>query len=150
MYCLRKLNSFRITPEILKVFYKSTIVSVWRYCLVCWGGGGTVSKSEKLRIDSIVTKAERVISGCQPSVDSICLHILRGKLEMVWSDNSHDLHGQLRSQLIPRGSGRLGLPTPAQIVTLPLSYRKPSNCIIVMSIDNVKQLNWECLLHYQC
>ena len=38
MYCLRKLNSFHITPEILNVFYSSTIVSVWRYYLVCWGG----------------------------------------------------------------------------------------------------------------
>ena len=28
MYCLRKLNSFHITPEILNVFYTSTIVSV--------------------------------------------------------------------------------------------------------------------------
>ena len=35
MYCLRKLNSFHITPEILNVFYTSTIVSVWRYCLGC-------------------------------------------------------------------------------------------------------------------
>ena len=35
MYCLRKLNSFHITPDILNVFYTSTIVSVWRYCLVC-------------------------------------------------------------------------------------------------------------------
>ena len=52
MYCLRKLNSFHITPEILNVFYSSTIVSVWRYCLVCWGGN--VSKREKRRIDSIV------------------------------------------------------------------------------------------------
>ena len=108
MYCLRKLNSFHITPEILNVFYSSTIVSVWRYCLVCWGGN--VSKREKRRIDSIVRKAERVIGVCQPSVDSVYLDLVRGKLEMVWSDNSHLLHGQLRSQLIPRGSGRLGLP----------------------------------------
>ena len=108
MYCLRKLNSFHITPEILNVFYSSTIVSVWRYCLVCWGGN--VSKREKRRIDSIVRKAQRVIGVCQPSVDSVYLDLVRGKLEMVWSDNSHPLHGQLRSQLIPRGSGRLGLP----------------------------------------
>lgn len=108
MYCLRKLNSFHITPEILNVFYSSTIVSVWRYCLVCWGGN--VSKSEKRRIDGIVRKAERVIGECQPSVDSVYLDLLRGKLEMVWSDSSHPLHGQLRSHLIPRGSGRLGLP----------------------------------------
>ena len=30
MYCLRKLNSFHITPEILNILYTSTIVSVWR------------------------------------------------------------------------------------------------------------------------
>ena len=108
MYCRRKLNSFHITPEMLNVFYSSTIVSVWRYCLVCWGGN--VSKSETRRIDGIVRKAERVIGECQPSMDSVYLDLLRGKLEMVWSDSSHPLHGQLRSHLIPRGSGRLGLP----------------------------------------
>ena len=69
-----------------------------------------MSKSEKRRIDGIVRKAERVIGECQPSVDSVYLDLLRGKLEMVWSDSSHPLHGQLRSHLIPRGSGRLGLP----------------------------------------
>ena len=108
MYCLRKLNFFHITPEILNVFYSSTIVSVWTYCLVCWGGN--VSKSEKRRIDGIVRKAERVIGECQPSVDSVYLALLRRKMEMVWSDSSHPLHGQLRSHLIPRGSDRLGLP----------------------------------------
>ena len=46
----------------------------------------------------------------QPSVDSVYLDLVGGKLEMVWSDTSHPLYGQLRSQLIPRGSGRLGLP----------------------------------------
>ena len=76
---------------------------------MCWGGN--VSKREKRRIDSIVRKAQRVIGVCQPSrVDSVYPDLVRGKLEMVWSDNSHPLHGQLRSQLIPRGSGRLGLP----------------------------------------
>ena len=50
-----------------------------------------MSKSEKRRIDSIVRKAERVIGGCQPAVDSVYLDLVRGKLEMVWSDNSHPL-----------------------------------------------------------
>ena len=53
-----------------------------------------MSKSEKRRIDGIVRKAERVIGECQPSVDSVYLDLLRGKLEMVWSDSSHPLHGQ--------------------------------------------------------
>ena len=42
----------------LKVFYQSTLVSVWMYSLMC--RGGNVSKSEKRRIDSIVRIAERV------------------------------------------------------------------------------------------
>ena len=77
----KKLNSrmysFHITPEILNVFYTSTIVSVWRYCLVCWEGN--VSKSEKRRIDSIIRKAERVIGEYQPSVDSVYLETLERK-----------------------------------------------------------------------
>ena len=68
-----------------------------------------MSKNKKRRIDSIARKAEGVIGECQLSVDSVYLDLLRGKLSVVWSDNSHPLHGQLRSQLIPRGSVRLGL-----------------------------------------
>ena len=45
--------------------------------------GGNASKSKKRRIDSIVRKAERVISECQPSLDSVYLDLLRGKLEIV-------------------------------------------------------------------
>ena len=69
-----------------------------------------MGKREKRRIESIVRKAERVNGTSQPSVDSVYLDLVRGKLEMVWSDNRHPLHGQIRDQLIPRGSSRLGLP----------------------------------------
>ena len=44
-----------------------------------------MSKREKRRI---VSKAERVIGASQPSVDSVYLDLVGGKLEMVWSDNS--------------------------------------------------------------
>ena len=55
-----------------------------------------MGKREKSRIDSIVRKAEMVIGECQPSVDSVYLDLVKGKLEMVWSDNSHPLYGQLQ------------------------------------------------------
>ena len=67
------------------------------------------------------------------------IDILSGKLEAVWSDNSHPVHvRQLRGQLIPRGSSRL-----AQIVTLCRSYlklykmnvRSPSFLIEVLTIS---------------
>ena len=72
-----RMHSFHITPEISNVFYTSTIVSVGRYCLVCWEGN--VSKSEKRRIDSIIRKAERVIGEYQPSVDSVYLETIERK-----------------------------------------------------------------------
>ena len=59
-----------------------------------------MSKSEKRRIDGIVRKAERVIGEYRPSVDSVSLDLLRGKLDMVWSDSSHPLHEQLLSHLV--------------------------------------------------
>ena len=40
-----------------------------------------MSKSEKRRIDSIVRNVERVIGASQPSVDSVFLDLVRGKLE---------------------------------------------------------------------
>ena len=82
-FIVKKLNSrmysFPITPEILNVFYTSTIVIVWRYCLVCWEGN--VSKLEKRRIDSIVRKAERVIGEYQPSMDSTSIS---GEESWIW------------------------------------------------------------------
>ena len=38
MYCFRKLNYFHVDKRILALFYESVVASVWRYCLLCWGG----------------------------------------------------------------------------------------------------------------
>ena len=74
---------------------------------------------------------------------------------MVWSDNSHPLHGQLQSQLIPRGSGRLGLlyaGTNRQI-RHPFSFipnvkdKVYRYTYMVMLVDNVRRLKWEGSLH---
>ena len=53
-----------------------------------------MSKCKNRHIDSIVKKTERVTDGCQLSVDSVYIGLFIGKLEMVWSDNIHPLHGQ--------------------------------------------------------
>ena len=41
MYCLRKLNFFKVDVKILALFYDSVVESVWRYCLLCWGGNAS-------------------------------------------------------------------------------------------------------------
>ena len=45
MYCLRNLNFFNVDVKILALFYDSVVESVWRYCLLCWGGN--VSKGDR-------------------------------------------------------------------------------------------------------
>ena len=105
----------------------------YRCCLVC--REGNVSKSEKRRMDSIVGKTVRVIHECQLPVDSVYLDLLRGKRETVWSGNSHRLHGQLRSQLIPRGSGRLGLPYAAGTNRHPASFIPKTIKLYTINVD---------------
>ena len=55
-------------------------------------------------------------------------------------------YGQLWSQLIPRGSGRLGLPY-AGTNRHPVSFIPKA---IKMYNDNVIRLNWEDSLIYHC
>ena len=57
MYCLRKLNSFHITPYILNVFYTSTIVSF------------TVSKEE------VMEKMQRMKNGKAVGQDDIPVEV---------------------------------------------------------------------------
>ena len=54
MYCFRKLNYFNVDARILAAFYDSVIASVWRYCLVCWGGN--VVQGDKDKISRIVNE----------------------------------------------------------------------------------------------
>lgn len=37
-YCLRKLRTFSVNPEILLSFYRSAISSVLVFGIVCWTG----------------------------------------------------------------------------------------------------------------
>ncbi|KAJ8039095.1 hypothetical protein HOLleu_16712 [Holothuria leucospilota] len=116
MYCMRKLHSFYVSPEILSVFYNSVICSVWRYCLLAWGGN--ISKCEK---DRLIKRASRIIGTEQTGVGDTYRALLPQKLHTVWTDVSHPLHNLLADQLIVR-SGRLRLPSFSTKTRYPLSF----------------------------
>ena len=62
MYCFsmfRKLNYFHVEKRIIALFYESVIASVWRYCLLCWGGN--VSQGGRDKITRTVNQAGRMI-----------------------------------------------------------------------------------------
>ena len=106
LYCLRKMSNFQVRPEILMMFYNAVICSVWRYCLICWGGN--VSKTEMNRIDCVIRKAGKVLGEMQPDVYSVYLDILNAKLEKIYDDFGHPLHNITFNNRMK--SGRLRLP----------------------------------------
>ena len=107
MYCLGKLNQFNVNSKILAMFYSSAICCVWKYCLSCWSGDAF--QADKDRIDKIIRRAGRVIGECQAGVDACSRRALVSRFEAVWGDESHPLHQEFASAIIPR-SGRMRLP----------------------------------------
>ena len=106
MYCFRKLNYFHVGKRILALFYESVVASVWRYCLLCWGGN--VSQGGRDKITRIVNQAGRVIGEPRQNLEDAYADMLITKLTNVMDDASLPLHDCLAIQLISR-SGRMRL-----------------------------------------
>ena len=97
-----------LTKEFLLCFYESVIASVWRYCLLCWGGN--VSQGGREKITRIVNRAGRMIGEPRQNLEEVYADLLFTKLTNVMDDASHPLHDQLAGQLISR-SGCMHLPS---------------------------------------
>ena len=110
MYCLRKLNQFKVSPNILVMFYNSVIASVWRYCLICFGGN--ITNCDKSRVDKVIGEAERIVGGLLCGVNATYDKELSTKMKSIMEDQDHPLHSRLQGQIIPR-SGRMRLPHAA-------------------------------------
>ena len=119
MYCMRKLHTFSVNPTVLAMFYNSVICSVWRYCLLGWGGNS--SKSNKDKINNQVRRAGRTVGIDLMEVDCMYHDLLDTKLDSVLNDSNHPLHNNIKNCLIPR-SGRLRMPTFGTRTRHPLSF----------------------------
>ena len=121
MYCLRKLKSFDVSPKILTMFYNSVVCSVWRYCLVCWGGNAT-GAWDKLRIDNLICNAGRIAGELLQSVESLYNHEVAVTLKKIMKDESHILHKVFENCTMSR-TGRMRLPFAA-------TNRHPSSFVV--------------------
>ena len=110
MYCLRRLNFFNEDVKIVALFYDSVVGSVWRYCLVCWGGN--VSKGDREWLERIVKEVGKIVGVSRQDFGSVYTDLLIKKLHHVVDDVSHPLHDRLAGQLIAR-LGRMRLPSVA-------------------------------------
>ena len=85
MYCLKKFNFFKVDLLILALFNDSVVKSVWKYCLLCWGGNA--SKGDG--------------NGWQ-DFGSVSTDLLIKKLHRVLDDLRNPLYNCLLGQLIAR------------------------------------------------
>ena len=81
------------TTEKVKLFYQSTIMGVWRYCFICWGGN--IKKMYIERLYDVVIRAEHVVGVGLAPVKSIYQEFLGRKLHQVCEDDEHPLHDVL-------------------------------------------------------
>ncbi|XP_059827006.1 uncharacterized protein LOC132394660 [Hypanus sabinus] len=55
LYFLRRLASFNVCSEMLKMFYRSVVESALFFVVVCWGG--SIKKRDASRLNKLVRKA---------------------------------------------------------------------------------------------
>ena len=108
MYCMRKLNYFHVNQRILALFYKSIIASIWKYCMLAWGGN--IAVGDKDMLQRVVNEAGRIIGSRQQSFNDAYDDMLYTKFKQLIEDNTHPLHERLVGQLNER-SGRMRLPS---------------------------------------
>ena len=82
----------------IETFYQSTVMGVWRYCLICWGGN--IKKINIERLNDIVKRAECVVGVGLAPVKSIYQKLLGRKLHRVCEDEEHPLHDVLLVEVV--------------------------------------------------
>ena len=83
----------------MKLFYQSTGMGVWHYCLICWDGN--IKKIKIERLNDVVKKAVRVVDVGLAPVKSIYQKLLGRKLHRVCEDEEHPLHDVLLVEVVP-------------------------------------------------
>lgn len=58
MFLLRKLDTFRLEPTLISLFYKATIETLLTFCLSAWCGNATAYNMNKL--NRVIMKARKV------------------------------------------------------------------------------------------
>ena len=108
MYCFKKLKFFNVNPNILSIFYVSVVESIWRYCIICWGGN--IAQGDKERVERVIKEAGKIIGAPRRDFETVYIYLITRKFADVMEDTEHPLHHRLSKQVNTR-SGRMRLPS---------------------------------------
>ena len=90
MYGLRKLREFKVSKQLLKLFYSSTIESVMTFGISVWGG--SIAKREKRAINRVRRCASRIVGESLEHWDKLYHSRATQLASKIMADDSHPLH----------------------------------------------------------
>ena len=98
LFFLRKLYSFNVDNTLLKLFYKTCVITIMNFCLIAWGGNGRVY--DKTKINRALKCAGKIMNSTQhDTIDRTLLQLCDAKLKRVIKDTTHPLNAHItRSQ----------------------------------------------------
>ena len=106
LFFVRKLRKLGVNSKILSLFYKSTVESVFAFCMCVWFGSCT--GAERKRINKVARTAKRL--GCDVT-DPLTLYEKSSlkKLKCIMKDADHPLHSYV--SMLPSGKRLQALHT---------------------------------------
>ena len=89
MYFLRKLKKFKVSKEMLLLFYKSSIQSVMLYNAICFYGNATLES--KAKFNRVHKAAAKIIGSKLEPLDSRYKEDTLKKMKRILPDSKHPL-----------------------------------------------------------
>ena len=99
LHLLRRLNSFRVSKNIMETVYKNLIEGILTFNMAMWYGNLNMECRGKLQ--RIVNLASKIIGKKQKPLSCIYNEMLRKKSVKIINDPSHPLHREF--DLLPSG-----------------------------------------------
>ena len=105
LFFLRKLRQFHVSPQILRLFYQSTIQSVLSFNQLCYHSSAKTTDMD--RLERVVSKAASIVGEELVPVSTWFTGAARKKLSKIQKDDRHPLHQVLASQESRREASRV-------------------------------------------
>ena len=87
IFFLRQLRKFRVSQNILRNFYRSTIESILAFSITVWYSG--MSEADKKHINRVMKNAGKIIGQTVPTLEEIFHSRTIKKCINIMTDNSH-------------------------------------------------------------
>ena len=105
LFFLRELRQFRVSPQILRLYYQSTIESALAFNQLCYYSNAKVT--DTARMERVVSKAASIIGEELVPLSGRFTAAAIRKLRKIRYDDCHPLHEVLASREPRRESSRV-------------------------------------------